>query len=199
MNMDLRERGQWLARNVLPHEGLLRAKLRAIRTYGLEVEDIIQETYTRILSVQSLESITYPKQYALLTAKAIIVDHIRHSRVVSIASGGKLESLDVPEPTANAEELLEIHEEVLAVTDALAQIPKLSREILIMRRVERISQKDVARRLGISEKTVEKHMARGARHLVKLFGRGGKTNFRTSNKSPSDRFEEERSDHADDL
>jgi RNA polymerase sigma factor (sigma-70 family) len=199
MMQELRERSQWLAHNVLPFEGLLRARLRCIRIYGLEIEDIIQETYTRILSVDSLQSIRHPKQYALLTAKAIIVDHIRHSRVVSIASSGKLELLDVLEPMASADELLEIHEEVLEVIEALSQLPQLSREILIMRRVERLSQRDVAHRLGISEKTVEKHMARSAKLLVKLFGRGGKTRFRTSNIGPEAYFEEGRVKNDDDL
>lgn len=180
MVQDLRERGRWLAINVLPFEGLLRAKLRGIRIYGMDVEDIIQETYTRMLSVPSLDTIRYPKQYMLLTAKSIVVDYIRHSRVVSIASTGKMELLDAPDPTPSAEEQLEIHEEVLAVNDALARLPKLCREILLLRRVEGLSQRDSATRLGISEKTVEKHMAIGARLLVKLFGRGGKTRFHAS-------------------
>ncbi|WP_449446652.1 sigma factor-like helix-turn-helix DNA-binding protein [Thermomonas brevis] len=35
-----------------------------------------------------------------------------------------------------------------------------------LRRVEELSQKDVALRLGISEKTVEKHIAKGMRLLA---------------------------------
>jgi RNA polymerase sigma-70 factor (ECF subfamily) len=35
-----------------------------------------------------------------------------------------------------------------------------------LRRVEELSQKEVARRLGISEKTVEKHIAKGMRLLA---------------------------------
>ena len=43
-----------------------------------------------------------------------------------------------------------------------------------LRRVEELSQKDVALRLGISEKTVEKHIAKGMRLLAgQLFGGDG--------------------------
>jgi RNA polymerase sigma-70 factor (ECF subfamily) len=35
-----------------------------------------------------------------------------------------------------------------------------------LRRVEELSQKDVAARLGITEKTVEKHIAKGMRLLA---------------------------------
>lgn len=180
MGRDLRDRSIWLARHVLPHEPLLRAKLRAIPVYDLDVEDIIQETYTRMLSVPSLESIRYPKQYALLTARAVIVDHMRQSRVVSIVSSDQFDSLEIAEPSASIEQRLEIRDEVVEVTAALAKLPQKCREILILRRVEGVSQRDVAQRLAISEKTVEKHMTTGIRRLVKLFGRGGKSRSRPS-------------------
>jgi RNA polymerase sigma factor (sigma-70 family) len=181
MSLDLRERGRWLACNVLPHEPLIRAKLRDLSIYDLDADDVVQEMYARILSVPSLESIHYPKQYAVLTARAIVVDHVRHSRVVSITSCGSLESLDVPLSEASTEKRLEFRGEVLAVADALAQLPKICRETLILRRVEGLSQKEVAARLKISEKTVEKHMADGVRLLIRLFGRGGKPKSHTSN------------------
>jgi RNA polymerase sigma-70 factor (ECF subfamily) len=107
MSEDLRERGRWLARNVLPHEALVRAKLHAISVYGLDIEDVIQEMYARILSVPSLDAIRYPRQYAIQTAKAVIIDHIRHSRVISITSSGSLDAFDIPIPEANTEERLE--------------------------------------------------------------------------------------------
>lgn len=180
MSRDFRERGRWLARNVLPHEALIRARLRDLCLYDLDIEDVIQEMYAKLLMQASLESIRFPRQYALLTARAIVVDHIRHSRVVSITSSGSLETLDVPEPQATGEERVEFREEVQAVIAALDQLPKLCRETLILRRVEGLPQKEVAKRLGISEKTVEKHMANGVKMLIKMFGRGGKARANTS-------------------
>lgn len=180
MSQDFRERGRWLARHVLPHEALIRSKLKDMRLYDLDVEDVIQETYAKFLTLPSLESIRYPRQYALLTARGIVIDHLRHSRVVSITTTGNLELLDIAEPHANGEERIEFQQEIQAVNAALEQLPKTCRETLILRRVEGLSQKEVARRLKISEKTVEKHMANGVRLLIKIFGRGGKTRTHTS-------------------
>jgi len=180
MSQDFRERGQWLARNVLPHEALLRAKLRSMCLYDLDMEDVIQEMYARFMTHTSLETIKYPRQYALLTARAIIIDHVRHSRVVSITSSGNLELLEVPAPDRNSEERIEFQQEIQAVMAALGQLPKMCRETLILRRIEGLPQKEVARRLKISEKTVEKHMANSVRLLIKVFGRGGKSRANTS-------------------
>ena len=180
MSKDLRERARWLTRNVLPHEALLRDRLSAICVYDLDIEDVIQETYTRILSVPSLESIRYPKQYALQTAKAVIIDHVRHSHVISITSSGSLETLDVLVPEASCEQRLEFQGEIIAVADALAQLSQLCRETLILRRIEGLSQREVALRLKISESMVEKYMVQGVRQLIKIFGRGGKSRAHTS-------------------
>ena len=182
MSQDFRERAQWLARNVLPHEALLRAKLRDMQFHDLDVEDVIQEVYAKFLTLPSLESIRYPKQYALLVARGIVIDHLRHSRVVSITSSGNLELLDIAEADAGGEQRLEFQQEIKAVMAALDQLPKICRETLILRRVEGLPQKEVARRLKISEKTVEKHMANGVRLLIKMFGRGGKIKADTSSK-----------------
>jgi RNA polymerase sigma-70 factor (ECF subfamily) len=181
MALDFRERGRWLARHVLPHEALIRAKLRDMCLYDLDVEDVIQEMYAKILTLPALEAIRYPRQYALLTARGIVIDHVRHSRVVSITTTGNLELLEIAGPEASGEQRVEFQQEIEAVTAALEQLPKLCRQTLILRRVEGLPQKEVARRLKISEKTVEKHMANGVRLLIKIFGRGGKPRLDTSN------------------
>jgi RNA polymerase sigma factor (sigma-70 family) len=180
MVVDFRERGRWLARNVLPHEPLIRARLRQLRVQDLDIDDVVQEMYARILSVSSLETIRYPRQYAIQTAKSIIIDHIRHSKVVSIISSGSLEQLNIAVPEVSTEERMVFQEEIQDIANALAQLPTACRETLILRRIEGLSQKETAQRLNISEKSVEKHMARGVWMLVKIFGHGGKSKGRTS-------------------
>jgi RNA polymerase sigma factor (sigma-70 family) len=184
MTQDFRERGRWLARNLLPHEPLIRARLKRVYVHGLEIDDIIQETYARIVSLPSLDSIRQPRQYAIQTATSIIIDHVRHSRVISINSTGDLDHLDVVTPEPNPEEQLEFRQEIAEIAKALATLPEKCRETLILRRVEGLSQQETAQRLGISVKTVEKHMARGVLMLMVLFGRGGK--FRTHSSKPAE-------------
>jgi RNA polymerase sigma-70 factor (ECF subfamily) len=182
MEQDFEGRGRWLAHNVVPHEPLIRAVLRDLCVYDLDPEDILQEVYTRILSQPSLEAIHNPKQYALQIAKSLVVDHIRHMRVVSITFSGNMETLSVPSPESTAEERLLKQEEFNAVAGVVEKLPARCREVLLLRRIEGLSQREVAKRLGISEKAVEKHMSKGIQLLVKWFGRGGKPRGKTSNK-----------------
>jgi len=173
MVRELRERGVWLARNLLPHEPAIRARLSRLNLGELNSDDIIQEMYTRILAVPSLEAIRYPRQYAIQTAKSIIIDHVRRSRVVTISLSGSLEQLDIPDPEATAETHLEFQDEIQEVMDALAQLPQRARQTLILRRVEKLSRKETAQRLNISERTVEDHMTKAVCLLMDVFRRGG--------------------------
>lgn len=182
MAQDFRERASWLARNILPHEDLIRARLRKRCVYDLDIEDVIQEMYARLLSLPSLDVIQYPRQYAIRTAMAVIIDHVRHMRVISIISCDNLEEFDVPMPEAGVEQRLEYQGEIQAVVEALSHLPPKCRQVLILRRMEGLSQREVAERLKITEKTVEKHMANGIKYLLKIFGRGGKSRAYTSNR-----------------
>ena len=182
MDEDFQHRARWLARNILPHEALVRTRIGHLCSQDIPIEDVIQEMYARILSLPSLEVIRHPRQYAALTAKSIIVDHIRRSRVISIKSCGDLDQLGVAFSEASTEERLEFQDEIQRVVNALAQLPAACRETLILRRIEGLSQKETAQRLNVSEKMIEKHMARGARKLAELFGRGGKSKSHSSNR-----------------
>ena len=175
MAIDFQERAQWLARHILPYEPILRSRLRRMFVYGMEVDDIVQEMYARIVSQPSLEAIKYPRQYAIQTATAIIIDHMRRSRVISINAAGDLDQLEISAPDASPEQQLEFREEIAAVAKSLAQLPERTRNVLIMRRIEGLSQQETADKLGISVKTVEKHMAQGVAALMAIFGRGGKS------------------------
>jgi RNA polymerase sigma factor (sigma-70 family) len=175
MRENVHERAVWLSRNVLPFESLIRSRLRRKFIYGLEIDDVIQEMYERIASLPSLDAIKHPLRYASQTATAIVIDHMRRSRVISINAAGTLDQLDICAPEPSPEQQMEFREEIAAVAQFLAQLPERTREVLILRRVEGLSQQETADRLHISIKTVEKHMALGVAALMTWFGRGGKT------------------------
>ena len=95
--------------------------------------------------------------------------------MASILSSDDLERFEVADDEAGPDAQLEFRDEIAQVARFLALLPETTRETLIMRRVDGLSQKEVAEALGISVKTVEKHMARGTLMLMELFGRGGKS------------------------
>ena len=180
MSEEIRERAAWIARNVLPHEASIRAWLKRNRVYDLDIDDIVQEMYARIVSLDTFEGIRDSKRYAYQVANSVVIDHVRRARIVSIFSVGNVEELGLATPEADPEEKATFNDEIREIAGALASLPARTREVLILRRVAGLSQRETASRLAIAEKTVEKHMARAVLMLMSQFGRGGKASARAS-------------------
>lgn len=161
------ERALWLGRHVLPHEAALRAWLRRRRLQGLEIDDIIQETYSRLIAADSVAHITDPKSYTFQIASSVVIDHLRRMKVVSIASVPDLEAIEIrseePSPERQAIDRAELHR----LAQAIAALPARVQEVFTLRRIHGLSQREVAQRMGIAESTVEKHMS------LRLFDHAG--------------------------
>lgn len=175
-----RERALWLSTNVLPHEPAVRSWLASRRVAALEVDDVIQESYAKLAAIESVESIRNPKSYFFQTAYSILITQIRRSRVVSITAVGELDLLSVPSEEPLPDRQLEDRDQLREIAAAIASLPRSCREVFLLRRVHGLSQREVAKRLRLSENTVEHHMTRSIRLLMDVFGRGGKLNPQSS-------------------
>jgi RNA polymerase sigma-70 factor (ECF subfamily) len=164
----------------MPHEMQIRAWLNRNRVRNLDVDDIVQEMYARIASQTTYDEIRVPIRYAMQVAYSIMVSHLRRMKTVTITAKADLDELGLSAPEASAEDDLVHRDELREVTEALATLPERTRDILLLRRVEHLSLRETAARLAISEKTIEKHMARATLFLMHRFGRGAKSARQTS-------------------
>lgn len=170
----LHTRVHWIEQNLLPHEADIRLWLKRKRVCEADIDDIIQEMYARIGSLDGVEEIRCAKSYAIQVAHSILLNQARKSHVVAITKDGDLDELHVASPEASPEDEIAVRDEIHEVIDAIAALPPRTRDVLLLRRVEGLSQRETALRLAIAEKTVEKHLARAAVALMEQFGRGGR-------------------------
>jgi RNA polymerase sigma factor (sigma-70 family) len=160
------ERAHWLAAQVLPLEPLLRAWLQRIVPAGLELDDVIQEAYAKLWSLPSIDHIHQPKPYVFQIVRNIVLGHIRHAQVVDIDAVAELDELDVLVEEVSAERIVSGREELARLYDAIQALPEGCRRVFVMRKLEGLSQREVAARLRVSENTVEKHIGRALRLLI---------------------------------
>ena len=174
------ERAIWLGRQVLPHEPALRAWLKRRNLGGLEIDDVIQETYTRLFQAESVAHIHDARNYAFQVAGSVVIDHLRRLKVVPIASVPGLDYLEVGSEEPSPERQVIDRDELIRLAGMIARLPGKIRDVFTLRRVHGLSQREVAARLRLAESTVEKHMARGFLLMLEPLRHGGNDSAQTS-------------------
>jgi RNA polymerase sigma factor (sigma-70 family) len=157
----------WFKREILAHEEALVRYLGRTWRYRQEIPDLRQEIYIRIYEAAKKSRPLQPKSFLFTTARHLMTDHIRRRRIVVIDTVGDLDALNVPGMDENVpEQRASAHQELRRLADALDQLPPKCREVIWMRRVQDLPQKEVAIRLNVTQKTVEKHVMKGMKLLT---------------------------------
>jgi RNA polymerase sigma factor (sigma-70 family) len=167
------DRALWLVRRVLPHEPALRAWLNGRQPPGLEVDDIIQETYSRLIATESVAKVRNVKGYTFQTAYSVIASHLRRAKVVSFQTFSDMDSLSAGTSELSPEAHAVGFQDLQQLALAIARLPGRVRDVFVLRRIEGLSQREVGQKLAIAESTVEKHMSRGLLLLIEAFGGRG--------------------------
>ncbi|KTT71768.1 RNA polymerase sigma factor [Sphingomonas sanguinis] len=176
-----RERNAWLAAHVLPYEAWIRRAIaRQVASGGIEVDDLIQESYALLARLPSVEGIAVPHRYALQVARSVLLQHVRRARIVAIDAVADLDTLDALTDEPTPEEHMLGRHELARVAAAIEAMPEAVRRAFWLRRVEGLPQREVAARLGLPESTVEKQISRGIKMLASRFSRGGSAVSRAS-------------------
>jgi len=144
-----------------PHERDLRTYLRARFPSLSDVDDLIQETYARLLRARNCGQATLTRAYLFVVARNVGIDLIRRNRIVPIERIDSPQCLSVVDDKPDAAETVSHDQELALLADAMQSLPKRCREILLLRRIEGLSHRAIAERLGIAEGTVNAQLAIG--------------------------------------
>jgi RNA polymerase sigma factor (sigma-70 family) len=161
----------WVAREVIVHEAPLRAWLR--RTMSVDdVEDIVQESYCRIASLNDVSHIRSGRAYLFTTARMLVLERMRRSRVVSIDTAIQIEKIDPADNCPSPEQVVAGKQELRRVKRLIDGLPERCRNVFRMRKIEGMSQREVAAAMNLSEHTVENDVAKGLRLILKVVAEG---------------------------
>lgn len=143
------------------HEEMLRAWLRnRFPTLG-DIDDIIQESYAKVLAARERQPLRSPKAFFFATARNLAIDHLRKFHPANTKYFGGSEELALLEDADDITETVARNQEVELMTQAIQSLPRRCRQVMTLRNVYGLSQKEIAGQLGISVRTVEAQVAFG--------------------------------------
>ena len=140
-------------------------------------EDLVQEAYLRLLQHPDPASIENVRAFLFRTTSNLTIDlHRRQmleARVFSemIEDGDiDIETSTLEVPISEPEHQISHQQELDQLRAMLDELPEVTRYAFMLNRIEGLSHAEIAKRLGISIRSSERHLAIALRHLLKHSG-----------------------------
>lgn len=127
--------------------------------------DLAQDTFVRILRHPlDIEQLREPRAYLLTIAKRLLINHFRHQSL----ERAYLDTLaNLPEALHPTPEDLLLLKRALEALDALlAGLPDKVRTAFLLIQLEGLSQREVAQRMGLTIRTVQRYIAQAYTHCI---------------------------------
>lgn len=160
------EVASWVAQEILPYEPLVRLWLARAGANPADADDLIQEAYCKIMDAFPTTQIDRPSAFFFQITRNLFRNQRHRSRIIRIESGVDFEQLLLIDEAPSPENLIADRQEFARIRALIAKMPERCRRIFEMRKIEGLSQKEIAERLNISENIVENDSVKGIRFLV---------------------------------
>ena len=163
---------QWFAIELAPHEPALRAYLHGIARPS-DIDDLVQETYARLLRAREHSPIKSPRGLLFATARNAARDLFRRRAVANTIPITEREASCVFDEAPGVAETVSRRQETDLLAAAIAELPPRCREILVLRKFENLSHREIAEKLGLAEHTVEAQLTKALHRCEEFFARHG--------------------------
>lgn len=129
--------------------------------------DLTQETFLRYAERGGDAAIVHERSYLYRTAHNLAVDHIRQNASRRTDALAPEDMAHVPDEGPSVEAAASARQELERLRALIGDLPERTRRIFVLNRIEGLTYAQVARRMGISESSVQKHLAAALRHVMR--------------------------------
>lgn len=154
-------------------EAALARYLRRNRVNECDVVDIRQDIYERAIAGAMRKLPDHTRAYVFAIARNLLINRARRARIVSFEYMAPVDvPIDEDPDMLNPERYADGREQLSRVQTGIERLPPRCREVILLRKIEGLSNKEVAKRLHVGIDAVEKQVTLGMRALVD-FMQGG--------------------------
>lgn len=129
-----------------------------------EAQDVAHDAYVRVFPTVNRDASEHPEALLYTTARRLAINRLKRRSISPISrEAANLESAASSHPGIPQQVMA--RQELELLEQAIAELPEGCRAVLLLRKVELLSHREIADRLGIAISTVEKQHARALRLL----------------------------------
>ncbi|MES2612844.1 MAG: sigma-70 family RNA polymerase sigma factor [Pseudomonadota bacterium] len=124
--------------------------------------DLAQDTFVRVLAARGIEQVAEPRAFLTTLAKRVLFSHWRRRELEQ----AYLQALaDSPQATApSPEDMALLHEALQAIDQRLDGLPAKVKRAFLLHRLDGMTHVLIAREMGISVASVERHVKQAYLH-----------------------------------
>lgn len=159
----------WYREHVLVHESELRAYLRRAFPIVTDPDNIVQETFVRVLQAHQASRVDNVRAYVFTTARHLALALMRRREIISFEPLAENAEPSINTGESSIPDRVELKFDLELLKEAIQSLPERCREVLTLRKIEGLPQREIAARLGISEHTVEAQVTNGMRRCALFF------------------------------
>lgn len=150
----------WFKSEVQPHEPALRRFLRKHVTSAADVDDVVQESFIKLLRARSVGPIRSAKALLFTVARNTASNVFRKQRIFGPVPVDELPEWRVLDGEQDVTHAVNQRLQLDLLGDVIAGLPDRCRRIVLLRVADGLSYADIAAELDVSESTVRTQMAR---------------------------------------
>jgi RNA polymerase sigma-70 factor (ECF subfamily) len=156
----------WFTREVLPLEAALMQYLQHNWRNRSDIADLRQEVYVRVLESAFERIPDRPRQFVFATARNLLIDRVRHEQIVPIEAAEDVGALEIAIDEPGPDRSVLAREELRRLQAALDRLPPRCREAFVLGRIEGLTGRQIASRMGIGVAAVSEHLSNAFRALA---------------------------------
>ncbi len=161
-------------------KGLFQKHAKALHNFLLSksrdpqlAADLTQESFLRLAEQRDGGRIDNSPAYLFRTASNLLIDHQRQQIRRKTDLLGEDVLHEVEAGGSSLDDITAARQGLERLQRAIAELPPRTQEIFRLNRLEGLTHAQVARQLGISDSSVQKHLARALAHVMERLVEAG--------------------------
>ena len=164
--VDDEELNAWFVREVLPLERALTSFVRRNWRVPEDVFELRQDIYEHALIGARKALPQNTRAYVYTVARNHLINQAKRARIVAIETIADLDAVPRNIDMFEAERALTARDELRRAKEGIDKLPPKCREVVILHKVDGLTDREAAEALGVSIETVRRQVKLGMKALI---------------------------------